>query len=544
MKRFCLSFLFLVAFIFSVFPDSYNETAGSGLFINSNPFGAKVYIDGIERGTTPYRNSSIRSGEYSIRVTKEGYGDRRFTVIIRTGSCVDVLIDLELLRGQVILEFHRDPAAPASHPFDPRITVDGSGILNQDIVSASVYEYRINLAEGWRTIAAEAFGWERISERVYVQEGSLQKIEFSFTAAEFVLTNVSLKKKRLNPRNPGALGNAEINFTVNAPGRGFLEVFDAKGELIYSYTFAPFDDWQQKVFWNGKNNSGDIVDDGTYTLVGSVWDNRKKKKLNKEFSVAVDSSMVMRPLSISSSSAGLMFVPFPELLPAFSYQIEASVLAGKLFMSEEVFKSQPVALGVRISFSENLELTTALGVVPELPDGAEWELGTSLKWVFFRPQSDSVSGFSDALGLAAELSYGWSLAGPYTVFGMGTGVGLRLPLLYRLVSGETRNAKLYYFDVLLSPLVLWAGENGYPDSFVPRLGIEGGLFFSFGGFAAGISGRWDYAPGAEGAGPLVSALELKIFPSNCVIAFTGGYWYSAHKHNSGAFFGLGFGFMN
>ena len=543
MKRINFFFIFLFVCILFVFPDTYNEVSGSGLYISSDPSGATVYIDGIDRGTTPYSNSSIRPGEYRIRVIKDGYAERRLNITVRRGSRIEINVDLEEIRGTVILEFRLDPSASSSLPFNPRVYVDGDSINTRNFFSFFSSEQRINLVEGWRTITVEAFGWERVTRNVYVSEGSYQRVIFYFTPAVFSMSGASLWKKRFNPRNPGALGTTEINFTVSAPGVGTLEVFTSDGELIKTNALAPFSDFQQKAVWDGRDSNGAMAVDGTYILKLTVWDDESEKKQNAEFAVDVDSSMIIRPHTIISGSSGLLYAAIPEALPAFSYQIEGATMIGKLLLRDDVLDSQPFVLALRISFLDNLELTAAFSLIPKLLGSAQWGAGAALKWVFMQPRHYADSGFTNGFGMAAQLSYGWSAAGPYSVFGMGTGVGLRLPMMYRIMSGETKNANLFFLDMLFSPLILWAGEKGLPDNIIPRLGVEGGLHFSIGSFAAGISGRWDYAAGAEGAGPVAAALEIKWFPSNFVISLSGTYWYSAAKNDFGLAAGVMFGIL-
>jgi hypothetical protein len=180
--------------------------------------------------------------------------------------------------------------------------------------------------------------------------------------------------------------------------------------------------------------------------------------------------------------------------------------------------------------------------------------------------------FTNTLGAAVEISYGWASVCPYTAFGMGTGAALRLSFSYRVLQGKTARGAVQRaaketaqgtssgsssgsssgpssgpsgpsFDLLVSPLILWAGELGSLDSSIPRLGVEGGALITYGSIAAGLSLRWDYLPDAENPnpGPLASALELKIMPSNFVFSVMGGYWY--WKENSGAFFGISMGVL-
>jgi hypothetical protein len=443
--------------------------------------------------------------------------------------------------------------------FNPRISIDGARarVPDPELTDAHLYQRNFSLPVGWRTVTVEAFGWERKSARIYVASGDVQKLEFRLKPAAFTLEGASLRKKRFNPKDSGVLGSAEINFTVSAPGMGVLEVRDSQRTLVYSRALGPFTDWQQQALWDGRNNRGQPVEDGTYTLRISAWQNDETRKHSEELSVRVDGSVVMRPLTTATSVPGLLFAPTPETLPAFSYQIEGSLMAGKPLL-REAWKSLPFAIGLRVSFLDNLEAAAAFNAAPGFSGDSEWGAGASVTWVFFRPTAAAIqaasaiqadahnksSGFIDALGVAAELSYGWASLGPYTAFGMGTGVGLRLPLMYRIVEGTASNSsRPYSFDMLLSPLVLWAGEEGYPESGAPRLGIEAGALFSYGMITTGLSTRWDYDTDSGTSGPIVSALELKLLPSSFSISVSGGFWYVPDNKNAGAFFGVGMGIM-
>ena len=544
MKRCSFLLLFLLYFIFYSFAaDRYEEVPGSGLFIDSVPSGAKVFIDGVERGLTPYNNSSINNGEYNIRINKEGYKDRRFKVIIRRGSRVEISVDLEEITGQLLLKLSKDPESPPSLEFNPRIFIDGARIPLPGYVTTPLYEHSLSLPAGWRTISAEAFGWEKISTRILVEEGSVQKLSLVLKPAVFVMTNAALRKKRFNPRDSGISGNAEINFSVNAPGAGLLEVFNEKGILIYSRALSPFTAWQQQALWDGRNTGGEIVNDGHYTLRISVWKDNETEKQSAELSVQADSSLVMRPLTTASSVAGLLLVPSPEALPAFSYQIDGSLIAGKP-LQQGAWKSLPFAIGLRFSFLDNLEATVAFNAMPVFSGDYDLGAGASLKRVFFRPHNTKTgsTGFFDSFGMAAELSYGWASTGPYTAFGMGTGAGLRVPLLYRFLQGAAGTGS-YSFDALLSPLVLWASEKGYPDAPIPRLGLEGGVLFNYESITAGFSLRWDYDADAHCSGPLVSALEFSFSPSSFIVFLNGGFWLLPDAKDAGVFFGVGLGIM-
>jgi hypothetical protein len=315
-----------------------------------------------------------------------------------------------------------------------------------------------------------------------------------------------------------------------------LEVLDGE-RVLYTKPLGPFTSWQQQAVWNGRDNDG-IVKDGNYVIKISAWSEAAEwNKQTAELAVQVDSSIEIRPLTLASSSSGLLFAPSPQILPPLSFQIEGMMLAGKPLAGkplagkppEDAWDSLPFAAAFRVSILENLELAAAFNAAPEFSGGSPWGVGASVKWVLLK---------TDAFGAAAEFSYGWAKAGPYTAFGMGTGLGLRLPLAYRILPGAIS------MDLLLSPLVLWAGEAGYPAGAVPRIGMEGGLLLTYKNIAGGFSVHWDYAlPGSvsvaenSGPGPLVSALEIKFFPSNLILSLSGGAWY--WDSIAGVFFGAG-----
>jgi hypothetical protein len=492
--------------------DIYNEVEGTGLLVRTEPEGAKVFIDGVERGETPLLLPSILNGEYGIRLVKEGYMERRFLVVIRSKSRIEVTLDLEKARGELFPEIKRDPAAPAPLVFEPALYIDG----------ARVYDKIFSLPVGWHSVVVEAFGWEKRSEMVYLAQGELRRLELVMVPAKFSLGALSQKRKRFNPNNPGLLGTTELVFTVSAPGQGKFEVFDRTGRTVFSGELGPFTSWQQNVFWNGKDG-GFVLPSGIYTLCLTVSGTTGLPETQK-FAVELDASMEIRPLSAASSAAGLFFSPSPETLPAGSYQIEGLFLAGKPLF-EEAWKSLPLALALRFSFLDRLELAAALNLSPRFGTGAVWGGGASAKWTFVRPDT---GGF----GAAAAFSYGWAAQGPFTAFGMGTGAALSLPVLLRIL-------RIPAIDLMFSPGILWAGPHGYPEYPAPRIEASGGVLFSYKNVSGGVSARWDYAP--AGAGPLMSALELKFFPSNCTFSLSGGLWY---WHGvSGFFFGAGFGIM-
>ncbi len=53
---------------------------------SSDPSGAKVYVNGVPRGTTPLKIKLESKGTYTIEFKKEGYGTSTYTITNHVGA--------------------------------------------------------------------------------------------------------------------------------------------------------------------------------------------------------------------------------------------------------------------------------------------------------------------------------------------------------------------------------------------------------------------------------------------------------------------------
>jgi hypothetical protein len=67
---------------------------GRGVYVKTVPRGAKVFIDGIERGTSPLKIENIISGTHTILIKKDYYEDWERTISIAGGGRLFISIDL------------------------------------------------------------------------------------------------------------------------------------------------------------------------------------------------------------------------------------------------------------------------------------------------------------------------------------------------------------------------------------------------------------------------------------------------------------------
>ncbi|MDR2021055.1 MAG: PEGA domain-containing protein, partial [Treponema sp.] len=395
--------------------DSIEEVEGTGLVIRSDPSGARVYVDGIERGFTPLTLGNLPGGEYYIRLHKDDllgvrYVDRRFKVTLHSTSRLVVSVDLEEAKGQVALLVKRSPGSPgeAELALEPQITVDGK------TVDAPV----LNIPAGYRTIRIRAFGWEEVSKTIYVEEGKNQLVEFELKPAPFVMSAAAVWRERFNPANSGSLGSANIVFTVSGPGRGTISIIDLQGKEVFAAETGPFTGWSQSLRWDGKSG-GTPLKDGLYTVLIEAesisWDDSPPVRANARLSVELDSSLHIRPLTLSTGKAGLLFAALPETLPRYSLQAEGSLFFGRAPVTEKTWGTLPFSVAQRFSPMDRLEFAAALNVIPEFNADMSAAAGGSVKWLYWQ-------GGALPLEAAAGLAFAWAEEGSVTPFGMGTGV--------------------------------------------------------------------------------------------------------------------------
>jgi hypothetical protein len=513
--------------------DAFEEIEGRGLVIRTKPIGVRVFIDGLERGQTPLILTNLRSGEYYIRLTKDGYRERRFRVVLSASSRLIVSIEMEEASGQVLFRIKKAGGSPPEEalPFNPVIFAGGETIA----VSPGAGETPLlNLPVGYRTIRVRAFGWEDAVTTLYVQEDRVVTADISLNPAPFTLGSGAVSRARFNPANSGLLGITEFRFEVSAPGRGSLTVKDPQGRVVYTASLGPFRTWSQSVAWDGRDTRGTLLPEGVYQVLVEAeslpWDGSAPESRQLSLETKIDPSAAIYPLSLQGGISGLLFSPLPVTLPPGSFQIEGNLFFGETAPGEQPFSTLPFDIGLRFSFLDRLELAALLNGLPRFGGAASWGLAGSAKLVLLRDDEGAVP-----LGFAAGLSYAWEEDGAAPL-GPGTGFGFYGPLSWRFDR----------LSLVFSPGVRWP----VPVDLVPRLLLSGGLHYQGAHFTAGYSLRTEFnfseAAGGGKDGNLIflsSGGELKFYPppSNLVFSLSGGFWFTASR--TGGFGGIGFGLI-
>jgi hypothetical protein len=487
--------------------DAIEEVEGRGLLIRSNPAGAKVFIDGAERGLSPLFLNTVISGEHEIFLTREGYRDRRLKVIVPASSRIVVSLKMEASSGRLSLNIRPDRKPPPGLPFRPVILADG----------VTVEDPLFELPIGFHSIQVRAFGWEAAERRVYVAENRTTELEFLLRPAAFRMDGARINRPRFNPYNAGSLGTVECSFEVSAPGQGFLAVRNRQGSTVYEAPLPPFETWSRQVLWNGRDAGGNVLPEGPYTIVirgepaaeagarpaGGPGDGAQVEGTRElRLETAIDYAAGIYPLSLAGGVPGLFLVPHDGVLPSGSFQIEGTLFFGKQSETVRSFGSLPMEAGMRFSLLDRLELSFALEGVPEFGERTHFGFGASAKWMFFRAGDLP-------LGLGAGFSYNWAEEEELTV--ESEGLSPYAALSFRLSP---------LFTLFFSPGFLWK----IPGDGIPRLLLPAGLLFRYAWFSAGLSLRPEICVTEPGAGPFLFGGELKFNPppSNMVYTLLGG----------------------
>jgi hypothetical protein len=487
--------------------DSFEEVSGRGLVIRTDPAQAKVYIDGIDRGLSPLTLGNLDRGEYSVRIYKEGYTERRFPVTLHSSSRLVVSIELLEEKGQVLIN--------GSLPAGALIYADG------EVVDGPL----LTLPEGNHTIKIRAFGYDEAEERIYVRGGQTAYINAVPKASVFRISLSSQRRSRFNPANSGTLGTTTLNFEVSGPGAAVMTVRDSAGTPVFTKDLGTFNDWSQSADWSGLDSAGQALSDGAYTIgieAAGLSGESAPQTINAQ--VTIDSSITIYPLSVPAAIAGLLYAPSPGVLPRGSFQIEGGLRFGSVSEEGSAFSSLPFEVDLRLSPVSRLEFGAGFSAVPVFGKGAVWGVAFSSKWLVLS------SGGNNPFELAAGLSYAWSANPSFNPF--DEGISLYLPMSYGLG----------LFTFILSPGIRWI----VPGEKSPRLIIPSGVLYRLPNVILGLSAKpefnfnslsnddsylFTFKAGAE--------VKWNPPPSNLVYTLLGGVWTGNGR--TGAYGGVGIG---
>jgi hypothetical protein len=278
--------------------------------------------------------------------------------------------------------------------------------------------------------------------------------------------------------NPGLLGSLEVRFQDTVPGSGELSVQDADSREIFHASLPQFTTWSQRFLWTPRESLGRSLPDGDYRFVITASGAGAEEAQQAEVPFRVDSSSRIAPRSTWSGSAGLLFAPTAEVLPAESFQFLFLAAGGPQGSS---FRA-PAQIAARVGIGGSLEIDAEAAMI--LTDEAvPLSLGVSGRYALLRAPS---GGFSAAVEAKAAAQFNPSSGiWPTDTFSNFTGVSVSLPL--QLTGGPVSavvDAGLIASLWQVSYLPVPYSQTPSPAAW---LYLRGGLLLDFGSLTGGVS---------------------------------------------------------
>lgn len=170
----------------------------SALTIKSNPKGATVYINGLQRGQTPLTVNDLAEGAYAVRVEMPNYEAQVRRVTLKAGETTSLECALETLRGEVKVQ---------TQPGTVQVFVDGKPMATtapetKDSFTSAVTT--LTLPVGEHTLLFRADGYADVQRKITVKTygNEVIKLRLNFSPNFEIRTDVSVYRGVLVRRDP------------------------------------------------------------------------------------------------------------------------------------------------------------------------------------------------------------------------------------------------------------------------------------------------------------------------------------------------------
>jgi hypothetical protein len=474
--------------------------SGAEIIVETNPEGARLYLNDSLVGETPFSQAKMSVGNYAVRVEKIGYRSREFTLNAMSGKRYTFNFDLEKASARLNL---------SARPSTARLSIDGS----------SAEPGSRELSAGRHSLRAELFGYQAAQRDVWLEDGSDSRVELELQTAAFSAGDFRLSRQSLNPLASGKLGMVSLSFWVSAPGSGELAVTDSGGAPRRHVSFPSFSTWNQSCSWDGRDDSGSIVPDGRYfieiSLAGADGNSASRK-----FEVAIDSHLTARAGVSFSGATGLACSPSANTLAPWLKEVS---LASAFPLGDDLSSSAlPFWLGGRLGFPHDLE--AALSLYDSLREGktddfvgaaqAKWRYLSTPNFtvaVFLAGAYSALGGSSDyamaSLGSGLRVGNPAALSAGPVSFSVTPLLALSFPAsadaIFTLGGSGSLGLHLSPIDIDLSAEYLYGPRLAVDDQPSPRAALEVRYTEPASLFSGMVGIEADFPPGAT---PSVKAL--------------------------------------
>ncbi len=238
----CASFLLFAAF------SLFAKTIGTGtISVTSSVVGTEIFLDGISLGAAPVSQSAVPVGLHQVAAVRAGYRAERRIVTITESETTTVRFELAAASGTLEIR-----GLPPETPCE----IEVAGIRASG--------NRIILPEGARTVRVRVFGYEDSTFIARITADRVTEVEAELTPVGFAVENLKVSRTAFNPENPAPYGSVKYLFSASAPGSGKITVLDDRGNAVRTIEVGPFAERRQAVDWDGRDDRGDPVPEGTY----------------------------------------------------------------------------------------------------------------------------------------------------------------------------------------------------------------------------------------------------------------------------------------
>ncbi|GHU38816.1 hypothetical protein FACS1894190_01270 [Spirochaetia bacterium] len=489
-----MKFAAAVALIFCIAHNAAAETKivaveGSGLFIDTVPSMAKVFLDGVERGRTPLTLSDVTNGGHSLHITKDFYTDYDIRFTMPNNGALRISADLIRTEGALVIRLFDEAGNAIPVTKGVKIIVDSQ--------TASGTSFK--LSGGPHEIEVSVFGKKPGRKNVLVSTGKTETLDIILEPVEFDIAGLKVSARAFNPRNSGWEGLVKINWTVTAAGGGALIIEKPAGNPLFSFDCGDFTQNNNSLLWGGLKPDGTVLSDGEYFLhIEGTGAGGAEIKKSESVAVSIDSSLDNMPVSITTPVSGLIFAPVSGLIAKNSFMLSATLYGGKLPGSKGYFDSLDFAAGLLWAPAGDWQISAGVNLTPRFEGDLKPAVALSVKKFFI-----AANGLIPSV--SAAFSYGWALEASEAGAALFSGATLTSPLSWKLPLG---------FSLHFAPALLWTGAHGYPAEAAPRLLLSQGIMYKNRAIAAGFSAKESFTFDAQAAyiTPFRMAAEFYFYP--------------------------------
>jgi hypothetical protein len=431
----------------------------SGLTIETDPRDALIYLNNQYYDTSPFTITNLKYGMYFLTIKKPGFYSYSIWITYSETE-----------------RYYRFTLEPILGSLSLQVTPDKAIIeLGKSIIPAGT----TNLPVGSYILRVRSFGFQDYTTEVTIQENKITSLVINLEKAPVSISNLAVNRKIFNPQLLSVFGATNISFQVSSFGKGQAVIYNEQGEKVYTHQFPSFDNWIQSFTWQGKDEKGNTLPDGVYSIEITAFGDGEKQSSSGKIDITLDSSLDLSYRNLWSGTSGLLYVPTIEVLPLGNFQFQSLFMANPVSVEGQSTITVPSALSMRIGLPINSELDAVFKLIIENMI-AEPLLAASVSYKMQLLKTSSDPAFSTGIILKFTYQYNYT-RDPYADYS-GATIGIPLQL------------KVGPFSLLLATEIIFSWQQvsssssaGNDNNFYSWLYGRAGIFYDSGYVLCGLS---------------------------------------------------------